>query len=223
MLYIVTEDSKSGFQFWEAIKKIILDDSVNASIISACGIDGIISTVNSLNLKSTDTLLMCLDNKGTYQVKVVIKSVKQKAKNLGVRLIITDYYCMEEIFLSFSKLEDWVTCHKTDNITIHEYIRNCVMQGVNYFDYPTEEIIEFVRQNNLTNREHLASSLLGQYTSLNKGWHICKSDMGECWIKDCCKLPNIDMTAIEKVMTLENNSIFKNYNTKFNDLQKYIK
>ena len=148
------------------------------------------------------------------------------------RLIITKYYYIEEVFISLSKLEDWVRCHKEELCEMCKYIRDCIENNIDHWEYRTDEMTNFIQKNKITTREKLASALIGQYTFSNKGWHIGKSILGECWIEDCkyastkqseygcrkCKISDSTLTALEKIVTMERHSVFNKHSIKLSDL-----
>ena len=113
------------------------------------------------------------------------------------------------------------------------------MNGINYWELMTTELESLIIQTSITNREKLASSLLGRYTSSSKGWHIGKGELGECWQEGCsevrdkhnrqgryvcyrCKIADSIITAVDKLAILEEHSLFKRHSVSLADLRKYI-
>ena len=138
MLVIITEDSKSGHDFWRIIHNIVLNNSSNVEVQVARprnhvdfggtnthsgGITNVKNEfnyqVNRLNsLSGNHMILLAIDNVSDQNIMTssvvtdlirYVLNVTRYSMNYGnVHIDFTKYYCYEEIFLSFKDLPKYL-------------------------------------------------------------------------------------------------------------------
>lgn len=200
-LVIVTEDSKSGFEFWKSVNKEILGS--RASVIHAHGIDSLSNKISELikhnRIAEHDSLLIALDNTDSMKVDGQIDIIMRLIKPIKLKhLLVTTYYCFEEVFLSFTDILAWLNI-KTEQweVDLLNTIANNILNGQDYFNSTDAQVRllldRYIRMrfktigNKQINREKVAANLLQYITSKRTGFSITKQSIGDCWVADCCK------------------------------------
>lgn len=243
MLVIISEDSKSGYKFWNTIRKHVLHNSPNSLIQIARpsnhiafggknrelgGIGNIRTELNYQLEKLTKMggkhlILLAIDsvnyNSGTItdtsiQVKNLISYIKGlhngKIKNnynlKNIEIQVTQYYCFEEIFLTFKYLQEFSGVHlapapsRQKAQELHSLVINtvCYPTWTDYSQLISESDRQFLYRkykrkhnlksvNDLYNREVLASLILEYITSVNKElfFRVDKKNIQSCWFHNC--------------------------------------
>lgn len=137
MLVIITEDSKSGKQFWDITKRIVLQNTSNCEVViagtlgrsyAATDVGGISKVKHELDyqvmrlcsLQGRHLILLAVDNVMSYagangstvmHVQRLANHVRLKyasnAQYNRIKIVFTGYCCIEEVFLSFKYLTEY--------------------------------------------------------------------------------------------------------------------
>lgn len=249
MLYIITEDSNSARVFWDYVANTFRGKDAYKMVAFLQGKDGKESSGNTTlynqlkvllpKISSEDEIMIVFDNivkANRFDSYTFLKYIRSLSENYGVNIKYTDYYCFEEVYLSYSELERLSKDNRDVVINAIKFVRNCLLNGVNYFDIKYKQIIEFIDfygKDSGKNREHFANALLISITQLLDGrFRIIKSgdcfyNQGACWLLNCddvrklmrneyevnsvcsnkCKFKCKNCTTKEKLIDLNDNSI----------------
>lgn len=169
MLYVITEDSNSGRDFWKAVFNTFLDNtdfeiidfntttSANGKIVSITGNMALDDLVNKalMKAKKDDSLFVAFDAIGTsshinkktgkkeyFDSGDFINNTHQKCSIKGVNFYVTSYYCFEEIYLSYIELENLVDVDSNMQqlVGVLKYVRNCINNNTEYYDRKRQEV-----------------------------------------------------------------------------------
>lgn len=116
MIYIITEDSNSGYEFWQNLSILFKVNMVQ--VLPSSGIANVKNTLKSLlkgvsyTLNHGDKIFLAIDNVSfnseayiyTYRLREYVKSILKNLISSDIRICFSSYYCYEEILLSFYKL-----------------------------------------------------------------------------------------------------------------------
>lgn len=207
MLYIITEDSNSARVFWKYAAKTFRGDGNYKMVPFLKGTDGKPSSGNSTlvnqlkdlapNLNKDDTVLLVFDNIsniGKQPITTFLAFVGRIANRYNISIKVTSYYCFEEVYLSYSELEKLNTNNKQVILEALRFVKNCILNNVDYYDITYKEIADFInfyKKDSGKNREHFANALLisctnnisGDFKIIKSGYAFEKQ--GRCWIQDC--------------------------------------
>ncbi|SES28788.1 hypothetical protein SAMN04487884_12712 [Butyrivibrio fibrisolvens] len=239
MIYIITEDSKSGYDFWKIVFETFLD-SDDFEIIVAAGNRFLQKCFNDTLDRCCDlqdSILLIFDNiddTSNFNPGNLIEYCKESCEEKGVRFYFSDFYCFESIFLSYKEMLNMTSdCKPVIKDTI-EYVNEAINQGFGYWDSTDDIVDNFLDQygSEAKNREHFEAELLSIATrGIGFGqFHIEKStfNKGKCWLyrcadiqstmnsyvrdKDCdtrCRYTNKNMDTLAKLNDIFDNSILK--------------
>lgn len=261
MIWLVTEDSNSARDFWTKVFETFVGNSgykinplkMNNGILMA-GNKTLKKQVNEVlqQAKENDMLFVVLDNIANTKQFVAadfIRNTANKCKKHNISFWCTRYYCFEELYISYSEVERLYSIKQKcdlDTLKSLQYTRNCIMNGIDYYDKQKSEVqhIIAISSDANKNREHFANALISEVTKglgygfwfSKKGKHISKS---ECWTVDCVKIQNSiplqqktkvcniqcqycckDKMAKDKFLDLEAKSIMRLFGKKFEDLSR---
>jgi len=105
MKYLLCEDSTGGFVFWESVNRLLLDGYFDVVDHSA-GRGGLKKKIeNLLPLEQGDVILVAIDN--IPKSHAIIQSIRKLQKEHGINLSFTNYWCIEEVLVSFTDLAKW--------------------------------------------------------------------------------------------------------------------
>jgi hypothetical protein len=219
LVYIITEDSKSGYVFWQQLASITIKDY---KIYSAEGIYGFSKILESLFgvVTCDDTIILAIDNSAAAEVFRVINEGFHIADVKGCKVYRSAYYCFEEYFISFSDIAKWGCCTDAIVLDIRSIIANSILSNASYFSLEFKTAISNYQTSlyfDSKNRERFASQLLS-YLTTNSGrcFRIAKKEFGFCWLANCaidaikckkCCLRYSPMIAIDKAIYILNNSL----------------
>lgn len=249
MIYLVCEDSGSGYQFWTTALKIFtdydvrdIDDNsteVNSNAIFATtsrGNMGLFKTVKSLNLTAQDVLILIYDNIPTDTMYAQIDSITLLKKTIGFAICTSSYYCIEQVFLSYTYLLDFLELNKSSRVIELSKIwrfwisLGASVEGMKYCANKYDNIFSDFG----STLEQKIASFLSQLTALSKlRVQISKSRIGSCWLCDCNESENVyvcdkcskkdkRLTAKQKLLSLDENSVLHNSDVSFTSLQHYL-
>ena len=225
MLYIIIEDSNSGYEFWEIVFKSFLK-SDEYIIKSAAGNQSLIRLFkDTLDICRDlgDSILIVFDNiddTSSFNPGNFVSYCKDCCEDKGVRFYFSDFYCFESIFLSYKEMLNMTANCKADIKKSIEYVNAAINQGIGYWESTDEVIDEFLDVNRISakNREHFESELLSIAThSIGYGYfHIKKSSFyrGKCWLRKCNDIQvSMNPLVCEKDCGTKCNSKNKNKDT----------
>lgn len=239
MLYIVTEDEGSGFQFWKSVADNLLINQRNITLTTSKGVANIPRILKRLNLKLGDTLLLAVDavyDNSSASIKDIFELALLICHRAQARLIRTTYYCFEEVFLSYNKIEFMCKGQAADrDRKLIVTVRNSIYNQVNYAQ--SEALNDSLLPTSIKktgSREKLAKALLSYITFKMAGmFKVVSGTLGRCWIDSCndlrqhkskiltpqycskCSYACKEGTAISKLEHLDENTLF-NQNGKLN-------
>ena len=196
-IYIEGEKTKEGkgseYLFWTKVKALFMKESV--LIVPCNGISDLYTKLKQKTFNKEDNIIVSFDNCGNMYARKLKKELLPKISGRVNKLYFTSYFCFEEIFLSYINMEQYLDMHYVSKNYANLYkcfsvIRNCINSGINYLAYPDESIkAEMDNNKNISNREQLASNVLGRITgTAGRRLHIGKSSLGSCWVTDCKSL-----------------------------------
>lgn len=208
MIYLFSEDSKSGSDIWELILKL----SPNPTKLLRCsGIRDLQTKLEGItllqleNLSDQDIFIIAYDNSSKVLARLMRKF--QNEINPACPCYITSYVSFESAILQFTKLQDWITPSTKELAPRDQWLQQIYLRVVQleaegklqdeFWNYEGEYsgvIKEFyemldssteVQDRKIRTREQALASLLAQLTN-NTGFHITKSKIGACWRESCC-------------------------------------
>lgn len=209
MLYVITEDENSGRYFWCKVVTTFQKEGTYEIVDLPMGKDGkrhggntsLEAQVNYVfdKIKEGDTLFIAIDNIGdtrNFYLTEFLDVVQHSCDRLGVALIVTNYYCFEELYLSYTGLyEICKDCQNVgkDEIELLYYVNGCINKGIDYYNSDNPRVNELMKNaiGLSRNREHFANALLSKVTSGIKGYFkISKkvNSFGKCWLESCTSL-----------------------------------
>lgn len=206
MIYVYTEDSGSGVFIWQQIlKSLRCSGSVNFGISGTVGNSKLAAVVRCLSqipaprgfptLTAHDTLIIPYDNYDPTFLNRINESLVEVVSMCGCAAYISTYACMEETFLRFSRLWDWIPQRK-DPI-LYDALSAIISPppGTRWWfpnilecDKAVQEFCSMAhnyQDTNFSTAEKAAASLLSLLT-YGTSFDIQKHKLGPCWLEDCC-------------------------------------
>jgi len=227
MRYLLCEDSTGGFAFWESINRLLLRGYFDVVDHSA-GRGGLKKKIESLlPLEHGDVILVAIDDIPKSQS--IIQSIRKLQKEHRIDLSFTNYWCIEEVLVSFSDLSKWSTV-QGDVVKIGERVRDLIMQSNigPRVDLELQDELVALTGGKHVNKEKFYARLLGMLIDNGLGqFSLTKHELGtdkntSCWFNDCCEVRissgcqnicgiPIDMTAAsERLLFMFENSLLAN-------------
>ena len=235
MNYILCEGNpgNSDYKFCMNILEIY---GVQGVIKSSTGNRGIIKEFNKLlnEFKPGDNFILFFDKVAEIDgvaVDSILAKIKYKCGKKNVKVWFTAYYCVEEVFLSYTGFQNLIDSlddkeMDTNFKSIVREIAEHILNHSNYFlEMNNADILKYLENKNITTREECSKALCYQITpKLKVRFKITKEYIGDCWLKDCneipekiydntkckqCKFMCANKTAIEKLESLNKNSVAK--------------
>lgn len=212
MIYFISEDSNSAHTFWIQVLETFADayTEVNTDVQGkkAYGNSSLESRVDYALAKARpgDSLFIAFDNIGSpltpdgyaaFDSGDFILNTEAKCISRQVKLYTTNYYCFEEVYISYEELESM--CLKDGDAELASavrYVREQINKGADYFDKSNPNVahIMSIAKDDSTNKEHFADALLYQATrSIEHGYFAISKEQdgfGRCWITACEEIGN---------------------------------
>lgn len=183
MLYILCEDSSMGYDFWRLFNKYCLKSK--AKLYTSKGISKMCEKLDIIPLSDNDILFCAFDNVGSNECYKFMQKLKLDSVTRNYRYLLSNYYCIEEVFLSFNDLIRWLNINDLYLQGICNDIYNYIYDTKNNFNYLYDNRLqsEFPLANT---REQMASYFLTYISNIRgKGFSISKGHFGKCWYCDC--------------------------------------
>ena len=212
MIYPVTEDENSGREFWIKVLQTfqlsgtykVMDLPTNSEGKVYGGNGALRSQIDKAieTACAGDTIVIILDVVND-RITQLLRNTKYECGIRKVSLMYTNYFCFEELYLSYSELAKLYSLrNNVDKMLLNtlDYVRECILKEENYFNVNDERIkyvIDLSRGAG-KNREHFANVLLSTVTAKIKGHFRInkrKNGLGECWINSCSDIIESDNTA----------------------------
>jgi len=227
MRYLLCEDSTGGFAFWESVNRLLLNGYFDVVDHSA-GRGGLKKKIESLlPLEQSDVILVAIDD--IPKSHAIIQSIGQLQKEHGLNLSFTNYWCIEEVLVSFADLARWSTV-QGDVVKIGERVRSLIMQGNigPRVDLELQDELIALTGGKRVNKEKFYARLLGMLIDNGLGqFSFTKHESGydtntSCWFSDCCDwrissgcqnmcgIPLHMTVASERLLCLFENSLLEN-------------
>ncbi len=205
MYYLVTEDENSARDFWSIVISTYVKSGEYEIEPLQKGKGGnttlrrqVQSVMN--RAKSGDVLFVALDNVDNnryFNTSDFILNTYAQCNAKGVTFRYTEYYCFEEIYLSYSEV---IRMSNSKYKCTLEYVRNCMESRKDYFNNwgRNESMKEFIGQyaDKNINKERFANLLLVEVTNSIPGHfriskrHNVFNSRGECWLHSCDDVRN---------------------------------
>lgn len=215
MVFLLTEDSTSGKDFW-GCACLLRWNSI--SVESKGNAYELVKYVEKIINNITDKFIIALDyvydNLGLMRNYYHLLDVIAGHDNF----ILLNIICFEQILLSCDKLLTYIDnqCVTCDGllVSVRESLLNAIASGEEYSS-DTLEYVDVYRKRYKRSKQYtvesLSSSILKRLTE-NTGYYTDKSVFGSCWLSTCCgtKYGNCDrgVTALDKLEELINTSDF---------------
>ncbi len=204
MLYILCEDSGSGKILYKQLNQIYLMGK--AIVTSVYGVNNFCEKYNKdiLNrITSSDVLFIAIDNVEDSAVSDTLTFFMNESAKMGFRLVCSQYYCIEEVFLSYKYFCKFLSIdpmiekqyyRPVYDVIKAQYILKNNTNVPNYFSF--NYIKNWIsttgnsKRNYPTTREQMAAKLLsrlseGSNDAFRKKFQVNKGDIGYCWFSDC--------------------------------------
>ena len=184
--YLWCEDSKSGYQFWCAIFRECFSDITVESKGSNTVLRKAVKNVNSDGNQYYVLMDMAMDNPDVLREAKKLQEVADGKDNVHV----ISLHSFEASLLSFELLEQWVFA-EVDELKVRRqnWLDARVSLNKLLFSGGAAEDLVPIRNmlgvNEKKNTEQLAAKLLYEITR-NTGFETDKSEVGPCFINNCC-------------------------------------
>jgi len=184
--YIWCEDSGSGFYFWQEIFQFIKPDYIIETKGNNSAIRKAIDKTDDKNLYYilVDNVV---DNPDVLREVKRIKSSIQGKNNIR----IINIHSFEFILLSFSLIENWVFAEKDELkekrmplLHAKDILIKLIIDGGDSEDLA--ELKALLKNSDKKSTEQIAAKLLFDITR-NTGFETDKSNLGLCFINNCCE------------------------------------
>jgi len=208
MRYLFCEDSKGGFVFWKKVNELLLNS--HFEVLESAGGRGELPKLFAKYLtqyEAGDTIMIAIDripkSEGILAdlLKLYENCLLGKFDTEKQNLIITNYWCVEEILVSFAFLADWSKV--TGDIIkpwnrIRDFISNPPKVGSSKYHailrQLQNEVIIVIGAGRHVTREKFYARVLGKLIDNGLGqFSFTKHEQGtsvntSCWFNDCCEL-----------------------------------
>ncbi len=234
-VYWVLCEGAEGCSEWAFIKCVLECCKVDEvyKLISAYGKNKIpVVFENDIlpNLSHGDVFILIFDNLGSGKlcgipIPAFLKMVIRKCRLIDVRFKCTNYYCFEELFLSYGGSLDLIEKHDERFKEEICLIQSDIMADRNYYELRYNYWFNYFNSRNnagvMKNRETLAAGICADMFKGSCGsFAVLKERLGQCWVKDCvdveinkyicdnkCKYKMKGCTFKDKLLDMDNNSV----------------
>ncbi|MGN0485588.1 MAG: hypothetical protein ACI4HI_18775 [Lachnospiraceae bacterium] len=193
MIYLYTEDSKSGYAFWKFICDTLFQDTIEVRNLGEhSNSTKLLEFVYNITDRENTYLIsydLSFDNKSVMESYVEVQEYLEE--NQWNNIIFLDFISFEYILLTFNKLIEWCFSENDFLKEKRSNLLKCREDLINLkseiSDYKGFDCLRnFICEHNISNIEQCCSKLL--YAILrNTGFEIRKGSFGECWYVDCCE------------------------------------
>lgn len=265
MIYFIAEDSNSAHVFWRKVLDIFcgnyieIDKNMDGKkAYSNTQLDNKVDVALQI-AQANDTVFVAFDNigspltlgKNVFDSADFIQNTMAKCQSKGVGLLLSEYYCFEEVYTTYNELERLCRISNKKNARdiadVLKYVNECIENNVEYYDKNNKHVqfIINIKNDAAFNKEHFADALLTHATmSIQYGFFTTtkeKGGLGKCWINSCnrmreaknrnsanliyncrmCQFKMKDASDKQKLLDLNNHSILKYANTNFEHISDY--
>lgn len=204
MLHIVTEDKGAGKDLWKAAKEYVEGCGCECRIwASESGIGGVNSILSKMFIKECeckkgDFVFLAVDCVGdanvslAYTVRRTLETVKKLGEAAGVEVVLPNFYCVEELMLSFKKIFELIGV-KSNYDSAVEFLHRKLYSFDGYSADDLAGLCEdgVIWKNRergvLFTKEKILYNILSRYTAEAKGRMVSvrKGLLGRCWFESC--------------------------------------
>lgn len=218
MLYIVSEDSGAGYQFWMEIARVLSKHEQQCKVIPADGYPDVMDKYLSLvrdklgvTICTNDFIFLAVDclefshsEVSSPNMLAMQSELTKVASTVKCKVYYPTYYCFEEILLSFSDIFSLVgkQAHDLSFVIqeLQEQLRSdrfsWTPSSTSLHGVPSKYLqgeykyVDGEMINTPLNREQFMYELLHDFTMLADGRRVTvdKSSIGDCWLKSCSRL-----------------------------------
>ena len=204
MFYIFCEDGGAGKAFFEGFCKTFLTRN-DYMVETSNGNTGYIKSLNefikSKNIKNGDSLLLAFDSvesRKSFDVFSIIDFADRVASERGIRTYYTEYYCFEEIFLSYDGLLEYVRNICSEDADLQNWysalklVHDAIKTQEKYYEVENDNIKFVISKANYAkiNREKFCKALLLNVSrKIGNSFSISNGSLGKCWISPCSEVP----------------------------------
>jgi hypothetical protein len=192
---------------------------------AAGGVRNMATALRNARIKEGEMVLLVFDMAAAAQAQQLVEVMVSYVKRFSCDFYVTQYYCFEEMMLSYSSLAEFGQCKDGVILKLLKLARAEIQVSTRHGAYFEDEAFDnFKRENNTRNREHLAKQLLAAATiSSGERFKITQRVFGDCWLTDCrvernkdgrdayfcvrCPLKDKEFTALLKLEHFQKHSI----------------
>ena len=162
MIYIITEDSCSGYEFWELVCNTFLEEGC-FELLSGKGNLSLrreFDNVFEKCIDSQDSIILIFDNianTSKFNPGNLIAECKQKCLDKNILFLYSDFYCFESIFLSYEEILNMTfDCKNAIVKDTIKYVNESINKGTGYWDSTDDRVDYFLNDSGIEakNREH---------------------------------------------------------------------
>lgn len=190
-LWIEDRKGKASYIFWSSFLKQLCPNIDVESKKNSSELVKAVKKLDDMNNKYVIIFDNSFDNLQAVMEQKLLKQYADKKENV----VLMDIICFEYILLEFRELIRWIYApndeflkKRADAISAREKLINSIETDNLNYKY-IKEIVEYDEYIDEHNIEQLAAKLLFDLTR-NTGFEVSKSNIGDCWIKSCCKWGN---------------------------------
>jgi hypothetical protein len=171
MIYVLCEESKSGYKYWTEWCKNFINNPYNCATTK--GVSNMYKEIKNLSLTSNDIVILFIDYTQTQLFSDIFVDIMLFIGMIGATTFFTEYYCFESWLLTFEDLVSWSQCKNANNIKLRDNVYAAIRGGK---EIRIEEI-PFLVSSTETNIEFYCSQLLN---ANRKPWTVF-SEKGKAW------------------------------------------
>ena len=220
---MLCEDSKGGFLFWQKFNDILLNKYFDV-VDHSGGFGGLPLKVQDAIIDGACFIFVAIDE--VPKSVMTIKRVKDLLIENHVEHTITDYWCIEEVLLSFIHLPTW-TKSEQGLVDIWHSVYHTVIGGADArVSADIQNALIHITGGRHVEKEKFYKRLYGTMVNTKPAqFSLVKHQEGtdtntSCWFnncspvmirngcKECCGIPDEMTRAFERLLCLYKNSLF---------------
>lgn len=209
MKYLWTEDAGAGAHFWQLVNRYLFEGRL---IVESKGSNqGLLDAVRELVPEEGDFYYLAFDQ--VYDNMDIVNKLldlQRLIQRYPEQIKLLDITCFEGIILGFRYLVEWTGTGRKDKIAMREQILKALKNHrIDIESIEDKKTLNYLMGFKRFSTEKVLKSLTNELTDKND-WSVKGSQLGGCWYKDCCFVPEsrktyCDLNSVpgdEKMMTL---------------------
>lgn len=201
MFYILCEDSGSGKDFYKGLCRAFLPNG-GYLVDDTHGNKGYLSYldnfINQNKLGHGDSLLLAFDNvesSKTFDVASIIEFAEDISSKRGVSIFYTEYYCFEEVYLSYDGFLEYVGKRLLSGndsssawYSALKYVHDSIQSEQKYYIRENDNVkfvISMAKYADLGREKFCKALLHNTSRELGQSFTISSGSLGKCWIISC--------------------------------------